>query len=102
MITFINGGENVYTEWFSEVAESNRAHECSHTHKEAIMKWNARYKPTIAAELSSQLLKLQRLRREGLLMQLRAILFLTSQGIAIRGHTESEGNLQQLKNVEPR
>lgn len=29
-------------------------------------------------------------------MQLRAILFLTRQGIAIRGHTESEGNLQQL------
>ena len=29
-------------------------------------------------------------------LQLRAILFLTRQGIAIRGHTESERNLQQL------
>ena len=32
-------------------------------------------------------------------MQLRAILFLTRQGIAIGGHTESEGNLQQLLKV---
>ena len=29
-------------------------------------------------------------------MQLRAILFLTGHGIAIRGHTESEENPQQL------
>ena len=100
MITFIKTGEKTFTQngfqkWRKAI-EKFRAHECSHTHKEAIMKWNARYKPTIAAELSSQLLKLQRLRREGLFMQLRAILFLTRQGIAIRGHTESEGNLQQL------
>ena len=100
MITFIKTGEKTFTQngfqkWRKAI-EKFRAHECSHTHKEAIMKWNARYKPTIAAELSSQLLKLQRLRREGLLMQLRAILLLTRQGIAIRGHTESEGNLQQL------
>lgn len=60
------------------------------------MKWKARNKPTIAAELSTHLSKLQQLRREGLLMQLMAILFLTRQGIAIRGHTESEGDLHQL------
>ena len=97
MITFIKTGEKTFTQngfqkWRKAI-EKFRAQECSHTHKEAIMKWNARYKPTIAAELSSQLLNLQRLIREGLLMP---ILFLTRQGIAIRGHTESEGNLQQL------
>lgn len=98
MIKFIKTGENFHAKWFSKMAKSEKfkAHETSHTHKEAMMKWSARYKPTIAAELSSQLLKLQQLRREGLLMQLRAILFLTRQGIAIRGHTESEGNLYQL------
>ena len=63
------------------------------------MKWITRGKPTIAAELSSQLSKFQQWRREELLMQLRAILFLTRQGIAIRGHTESEENLQQLLKV---
>ena len=35
-------------------------------------------------------------RKQGLLTQLRAIRFLTRQGIAIRGHSESEGNLQLL------
>ena len=32
-------------------------------------------------------------------MQLRAILYLNRQGIALRGHTKSEGNLQQLLQV---
>lgn len=87
------------------MAKSDRkfkAHGSSHTHKEAMMKWNARGKQTIAAELSSQLSKLQKLRREGLLMQLRAILFLTRQGITIRGHTNSEGRKSAAtsKNVE--
>ena len=40
--------------------------------------------------------KLQKTRREGLLMQLKQLGFLTNQGIAIQGHHESEGNLQQL------
>ena len=52
--------------------------------------------PTIAAQLHSQLRQLQHVRRQGLLMQLRAIQFLTRQGTALRGHKESEGNLHQL------
>ena len=52
--------------------------------------------PTIVSQLSSQMQKLQTTRREGLLMQLKGLRFLTRQGIAIRGHHESEGNLQQL------
>lgn len=100
MITFIKTGEKAFTEngfinW-RKAMEKFRSHECSHTHKEALMKWNTRETPTIAAELSSQLLKQQQLRREGLVLQLRAILYLARQGIAIRGHTEAEGNLQQL------
>ena len=49
-----------------------------------------------AKTVSSQMAQLQMTRRQGLLTQLRAIVYLTRQGIAIRGHTESEGNLQQL------
>ena len=51
---------------------------------------------TIETKLSSQLASQQIRRRQGLLLQLRAIVFLTRQGIAIRGHSESEGNLLQL------
>lgn len=39
------------------------------------------------------------MRREGFIKQLRAILLFTRQGIGIRGHTESEENLQQLLKV---
>ena len=42
-------------------------------HKEAMIKWDAVGKPAISIELSSELPKLQYLRREGLLMQLRVI-----------------------------
>lgn len=60
------------------------------------MKLNAKNKLSIPVELSSQLLKLNKSRREELILQLRAILYLTRQGIAIQGHTEAEENLQQL------
>ena len=39
------------------------------------------------------------MRREGLLVQLIAILYLTRHGTALRGHTEPEGNLHQLLQV---
>ena len=100
MITFIKMGKKAFTQngfqkWRKSI-EKFKAHESSHTHKEAMMQLSAMGKPAIAAELSSQLSKLQQLRREGILMQLRVILYLTRQGITIRGHIESEGNLQQL------
>ena len=52
--------------------------------------------PTIKTQLASQLANEQVRCRQALLLQLRAILFLTRQGIALCGHTESEGNLTQL------
>lgn len=65
-------------------------------HREAKLKWMSRKQPTIAAQMSSQVAQLQMKRRQGLLIQLRAIRFLTRQGIALRGHSESDGNLHQL------
>ena len=73
-----------------------RAHEGSHFHREAKLKWMAREQPTIEAQLSSHLAQLQLIRRNGLLSQLRAIVYLTRQGIAVRGHTELDGNLYHL------
>ena len=55
--------------------------------------------PTIKTQLASQLANEQVGRRQALLLQLRAILFLTRQGIALRGHTESESNLTQLMHM---
>ena len=51
---------------------------------------------SIETQLSSQHAAQQLTRRQGLWLQLRAIVFPTRQGIAIRGHCESEGNLLQL------
>ena len=50
----------------------------------------------IAVQLNSQMEQLQRDRREGLLAQLAGIRFLARQGLALRGHGPSEGNLNQL------
>lgn len=73
-----------------------RSHELSHSHKEAKLKWMAQGMPTIASRLSSQMQQIQKTRREGLLLQLKGLRFLTRQGVAIRAYHESEGNLQQL------
>ena len=56
---------------------------------------------TIRSQISSQMAQLHMTRRQGFLFpnQLKAIVFLTQQDIAIRGHTEAEGNLPQLLHV---
>ena len=93
-------GEKAFTETgfqnWRKAVDKFKTHDSSHVHREAKLKWMARGKPTIEGQISSQMAQLQLTRRQGLLAQLRAIVFLTRQGIAIRGHTESEGNLQQL------
>ena len=93
-------GEKAFTETgfqnWKKALEKFKSHEGSNAHREALSKWMARGKPTIAAQLHSHLRQLQHVQRQGLLMQLRAIQFLTRQGIALRGHKESEGNLHQL------
>ena len=76
--------------------EKFSCHDGSHVHREAKLKWITRGTTTIEAQITLQRAQLQITRRQGLLIQLKAIVFLTRQGIAIRGHTESEGNLTQL------
>ena len=56
----------------------------------------AKKNPIIDSQLSTQLKKSQQKRRAGFLKQVRAIRYLTRQGIALQGHTKVEGNLQQL------
>ncbi len=103
LMVFSKMGEKAFTEdgfqnW-RKALEKFRSHEGSHTHREAKLKWMARGNPTIESRISSQVAQQQSLRRQGLLIQLRAVVYLTRQGIALRGHTESEGNLTQLLKV---
>ena len=76
-----------------------RAHEGSYFHREAKPKWMARKQPTIEALLSSHLAQLHLTRRNGLLSKLRAIVYLTQQGIAVQGHTELDGNLYHFMQI---
>ena len=93
-------GENAFTvtgfQNWRKAVETFSCHDGSHAHREAKLKWMTRGKTTIEAQITLQRAQLQITRRQGLLFQLKAIVFLTRQGIAIRGQTESEGNLTQL------
>lgn len=93
-------GESAFTETgfrnWRKAVEKFKCHECSHVHREAQIKWTARGQATIESRLQSQLAQSQLTRRQGLLAQIRAIVFLCRQGIALRGNTEKEGNLSQL------
>ena len=48
------------------------------------------------AQLNTQIEKMQSVRRKALLKQLQCLRFLLRQGLSLRGHTETEGNLYQL------
>ena len=49
-----------------------------------------------AAQLSSEVARVQTTRRAGFLKQLTGMRFFLRQGIALQGHSEREGNLPQL------
>ena len=100
LLTFSKMGENAFVctgfDNWKKALEKFKAHSNSSTHKEAKMKWASLGKPTVQQQLDSHAKKLQASRREGLLTQLSAVRFLLRQGIAIRGHSDTEGNLRQL------
>ena len=60
------------------------------------MKLNSLQGPSVAAQLSTALQRDQADRRGMLLKQLNSLRYLLRQGLALRSHKESEGNLIQL------
>ena len=61
------------------------------------MKWTMiKNTPPINEQLSTQHKRLQQSRRNAFIKQLSALKYLLRQGMAIRGHTKTEGNLHQL------
>ena len=80
--------------------ERLQRHERSECHKEAILKLNSMKGPSVIEQLSSETKRTQATRRRMLLKLLRSLTFLLRQGLAIRGHKESEGNLIQLLELQ--
>ena len=91
LLVYVNGFDN-----YAKATVKFRAHDKCDSHREAMSKWLSRNCVTIAAQLSTEQARIQNTRRAGLLKQLMGMRFLLRQGIALRGHSEGEGNLPQL------
>ena len=76
--------------------EKFKNHSASNAHAEAVMKWQMLQTSPINTQLQTQVQKSQRLRQQALVKHLYCLRYLLRQGIAIRGHVETEGNLYQL------
>ena len=90
--TFTTKGFN---NWRKAMAKFKN-HTASSAHAEAVMKWQMLQVPPINAQLNTQLQKSQNSRRQALMKQLNCLRYLLWQGLAIRSHAETEGNLYQL------
>ena len=89
---FISDG---FDNW-KKALEKFGSHSASSTHKEAAMKWLSLGKPSLPEQFHVETVRLQKIRRNGLLKQLTALKFLLRQGLAIRGHKDEDGNMYQL------
>jgi len=100
LFTFCKKGDEAFSlkgfDNYKKAVEKFRIHENSDSHLEARLKCKSLNNPSIQEQLSTQGAKVQENRRLGLVKQLEAMKFLLRQGIALRGHSEEEGNLQQL------
>ena len=88
---FVEGFQN-----WKKAVERFRRHEIAECHKEAVLKLKGLSGPTVVEQLSSEAAKTRAENRTMLLKVLSSLRFLLRQGLAIRGHKESEGNLIQL------
>ena len=69
----------------------------SDTHKEAILKIELSKQESVHALISKQAMYEQKVHQQMLLnKQLSSLKYLLSQGLAVRGHDDLEGNLLQL------
>ena len=68
----------------------------SQIHREAVVKRSYLTQPSVAAQLSNQVMQQQKLNQEMLIKQLSSLRYLLRQGLALRGHEEQQGNLMQL------
>ena len=88
---FVEGFQN-----WKKAVERFRRHEIAECHKEAVLKLKGLRGPTVIEQLSSEAAKTRAENRTMHLKVLSSLRFLLRQGLAIRGHKESEGNLIRL------
>ena len=82
---------------WKKATERFRRHEAAECHREAVLKLQSLRTPTtVLKQLSSEAAKTRAQNRKMLLKVLSSLRFLLRQGLAIRGHRETEGNLMQL------
>lgn len=105
MMQFSNSCEPAFTRtgfcnWKDATRCFNR-HEHSASHAEAVMKWGSYCAGlNVANQLNSKRVDEQKLATRMLLKILSSIRYLARQGIAIRGHSADEGNLQALIHLQ--
>ena len=93
---FILGG---FCNW-KKARERFERHEKSESHREAVVKLRSMQGPSIITQLSNEVARNQAERRNMLVKQLQSLKCLLRQGLPIRGHRESEGNLIQLLEMQ--
>ena len=89
---FVRSG---FSRW-KNALECFAKHEASSTHREAMMKLQNVASVNIGAILDSKRKEQQLRRQEMLQKHLSSVRYLARQGLALRGHEESEGNMLQL------
>ena len=89
-MAFVSTG---FSNW-RKATEGFRKHETSHSHSEAVFKLSNTQ--DIASLIDNARRLEQDARKEGLLKQLSSLRYLLRQGLAIRGHEITEGNLYCL------
>ena len=80
---------------YKKALEKFQTHEKSALHREAVNWWSGTHAKAHHPFKHYWVLELLA-RRSGLIKQLEAMKFLLQQGIPLRGHTDDEGNLNQL------
>lgn len=94
---FVSSG---FLNW-KKAVEKFRTHEASHAHAAAVV-YHLNAKAPITAQLSSYHRQQQVKARKNLLSICECIRYLARQGIALRGHEQGEGNLDQLLKLSAR
>ena len=85
---------------WKKARERFERHEKSESHKEAVLKLKSMQAPSVIAQLSTHACRDQAEHRSMLLKQLHSLRYLLRQGLPIRGHKESEGELIQILRMQ--
>ncbi|XP_028397239.1 zinc finger MYM-type protein 1-like [Dendronephthya gigantea] len=84
-----------FNNW-KKAIEKFKSHQKSQTHSLAVRQIAAVKKPSVSAQLVTQMQKDQQLARNSLIKLFTSIRYLLRQGTAFRGHDKSDGNYLQL------